>query len=209
MNTADSSPPAVIRHSKSAVEVGGSSGNGAVGGVVVIDPTDAAAGLQSGVLFTKGDAVSGDTLSLASSTSTKKIHHSVSFSFKTTIGDGGGGREEDGGDDDAGDALTIVDGPGMTASNLEVDSHVGAANSRLSPSSAGDHSATSAVSDVTAASSSSLARPASSSGVAARSPSVTVANFIHCKLCLCDYPPREMVQLANCRCLFCADCLTA
>ena len=41
----------------------------------------------------------------------------------------------------------------------------------------------------------------------ARSPSVTVANFIHCKLCLDDYPPREMVQLSNCRCLFCADCV--
>ena len=47
-----------------------------------------------------------------------------------------------------------------------------------------------------------------SASVVARSPSVTVANFLHCKLCLCDYPPREMVQLSNCRCLFCADCVS-
>jgi len=60
----------------------------------------------------------------------------------------------------------------------------------------------------TSATTSMRATKSSSATQVAHSPSVCVSNHIHCKLCFCDYPPREMVQLAKCRCLFCAVCLS-
>ena len=213
-----SSPKSSIRHSKSAVEVGGAITGGVTVGVDV-DPADDD-GLSPGAIYSKAnsESVSGETLSISSSsTSTKKIRHSVSFSLKNlgrSSGGSGGGQKDDDSDGkgSTGKEIAALSAASDEAFKDEKDPAKKdlATNSFLSPSdipSGVGREASSSRS--TSRASSTAGAVAIGGGAVARSPSVTVANFIHCKLCLCDYPPREMVQLANCRCLFCADCVTA
>ena len=212
-----SSPKSSIRHSKSAVEVGGANTGGVKAGVVV-DPVNDD-GISPDAIYSKtnSESVSGETLSISSSsTSTKKIRHSVSFSLKnlgrSSGSSGGGHKDDDNGKGCAEKVIAVLSTASDEAFKDEKDTEKNglATNSFLSPSdipSGVGREASSSRS--TSRASSSAGAVATGGGAVARSPSVTVANFIHCKLCLCDYPPREMVQLANCRCLFCADCVTA
>ena len=239
----DSASNTALRQSRSAMEVGVTSGIPAAMTVNGIEREDVSTSLESGRNDTSGgtagvvthagsdvggatgvpsyarsdvgadvDVLSGETVSLASSTSTKKIHHSVSFSLNPIVGGavanaGNTGNSNDG-DEDTNVAkharLSPYDASSWThdaaGGNKENDAAAGGGLSGSTPSSSRPASRSS--------STTAGAAGGGGGGAVARSPSVTVANFIHCKLCLCDYPPREMVQLANCRCLFCADCLT-
>lgn len=157
---------------------------------------------------------SSDTVftTIDSSSSSTKLSHSVSFSLKTfhkkpLVNSDKTGKEllnddlDENRDQYCGETRAFIENDPFVDS-----SEISNKSSRLSKSTNPNRS--SGLLEVASVDQNIGAASGSGGVVVARSPSVTVANFIHCKLCLCDYPPREMVQLSNCRCLFCADCVS-